>query len=447
MSFIENCRSFISLDSTPEMGTEQVARFAADLCSNLGMNCDLQEESLRGVKQFNLVAKSHKDEKHAELFLQTHIDTVDPGSYALWSQTDQNPFKASIYGDHMYGLGAADAKLDLICKIEALARVGVKNLKKPLFLLGSYGIENAMAGALRFIRKNRLRAKYALIGEPTSLNLVTQGIGFAHVEVTVPFSADEKSYRNDHDLIESSSTRTKIFHGKAAHASNPQLGENAISKMLEYLENLPSGTVIMDMEGGHSHFTVPSHAILEVDFVGSLTNTVAEKLKNIINSIHELEKDFLNYPAPGFSPELPTMNISFARTMEDGVRLEGSCRIPPSVPEEVYFGWIQQMEQFCGENGAVFRLVDYKSPFMTNEKDAFVEHCESVAGEIGMETQLSKSSVVTEASLFSRLGMNCVLFGPGEGMGNSHAPNEKVSLGELEKSVEFYARIIERTCL
>src|SRR5207253_597890 len=107
------------------------------------------------------------------------LDTVDPGPYPLWTHTECNPFDATIIDGKIYGLGTADVKLDFLCKLEALSSFGGdRNWKLPPVLVGTYGEELGMHGALRLIRKNKISAKMALISEPSHLKLISAAKGF-----------------------------------------------------------------------------------------------------------------------------------------------------------------------------------------------------------------------------------------------------------------------------
>ncbi|HVK62188.1 MAG TPA: M20/M25/M40 family metallo-hydrolase, partial [Bdellovibrionales bacterium] len=229
MDFIEACRKFIEIDSTPANGTADLARYAAELCRQVGLHVDLHVETLNGVEQANLVARPSEAMPAEELLLQTHLDTSDPGAYALWTRTGANPFSASIYtegekGETLYGLGAAGAKLDFLCKLQAINAVSKrgKAWRLPPVLAGTFGEEVGMQGAVRLIRKKKISAKMALVGEATSLKLVGAGKGFAAVEIEIPFSNEEKNFRAQHDLDDGASTQSRLFLGKAANSSNPE---------------------------------------------------------------------------------------------------------------------------------------------------------------------------------------------------------------------------------
>ncbi|MEN0060176.1 MAG: M20/M25/M40 family metallo-hydrolase [Bdellovibrio sp.] len=448
MDFVEACRQLIAIDSTPSNGNRELAKWVAAFCRQKGLYVEEQEEIVGDLLQVNLIARPVAERPEAEFLLQTHLDTVDPGPFSLWAETGANPFDAHIIDGKIYGLGAADVKLDFLCKLEALSlaqHAGAWRL--PPVLVGTFGEESGMQGALKLIRKNKISAKMALIGEPSDLRLMSAAKGFASVEIRVPFSDEEKDYRQEHNLRESTTTQSKLFQGKAAHSSTPHLGESAVVKMLEYLMLLPDSVNIMEMEGGINFNTVPSHAYLEIDMVSGVSQPISRKLANIYRAVKSLEQEFLNYRDDDFHPGTPTLNIGLVRTNEDDVQISGTCRIPPVITHDIYESWMDQLRQVCEENGASFRVNDYKKPFRTELNSMLVKGCLDELRAMGLDTQPLSLSSTNEASIFSRVGIECVCFGPGKREGNIHTPQEHVALQDLHNATAFYKRIIERFCI
>ncbi len=448
MDFIEKCRAFIEIDSTPSVGTIEIAQFAAGLCEAAGLHVELQKENLNGLAQANVIARPSALMPDQEFLLQTHLDTVDPGNYALWSKTGFNPFSPAIYLDAIYGLGAADVKLDFICKLEALGSFSsVKSWKLPPVLVGTFGEELGMAGAIKLISKKKVSAKMALVGEPTELRLANAGKGFGVVEIEIPFSNEERDFRERHNSQEGTSTQSKMFVGRAAHSSVPELGDSAILKMLDYLSKLPDGLVVMEIDGGVNFNTVPASAVLEIAMVGGLENTICTKIKTLLRSLTELEKDFLKYPDEKFAPPYPTLNIGMARTFIDHVKFSGCFRMPTTVNNEIYERWMNRLRSDCQSVGASFRVTEYKQPFQTSLESPLVKICQQQSLKQGLSLDCGALSVTNEASVFRRFGIDCVAIGPGQGVGNSHTPEEHVTIQQLDSAVEFYKGVIERVCL
>ncbi|MBV2168178.1 MAG: M20/M25/M40 family metallo-hydrolase [Bdellovibrio sp.] len=448
MNFIEACRQFISIDSTPTHGNKELAKWAAAFCRQKGLHVEEQEEVVGDLPQVNVIARPQSERPGAEFLLQTHLDTVDPGPFSLWTETGANPFDAHIIDGKIHGLGAADVKLDFLCKLEALSSFGSnRQWRLPPVLVGTFGEESGMQGALKLIRKNKIAVKMALIGEPSNLQVINAAKGFASVEIRVPFSEQEMNYRQEHNLRESTSTQSKLFRGKAAHSSVPHLGESAIVKMLDAIMMLPDSVNIMEMDGGINFNTVPSHAFLEIDMVSTVESPISRKIANIYRAVKTLELEFLEHKDNEFHPSSPTLNIGLVRTNEDDIQLSGTCRIPPIITQEIYEGWMDRLRGVCEENGASFRVNDYKKPFRTEMNSILVKGCLDELRAMGLNDQPISQASTNEASIFSRVGIECVCFGPGKREGNVHTPQEHVALADLEKAVEFYKRIIERFCL
>ncbi|MCB0386776.1 MAG: M20/M25/M40 family metallo-hydrolase, partial [Bdellovibrionales bacterium] len=168
---------------------------------------------------------------------------------------------------------------------------------------------------------------------------------------------------------------------------------------------------------------------------------------HIWRAVLNLEKEFRNYKEDGFIYPYPSLVIGQIRTLEDGVEATGSCRIPPSVGEETYERWMGLLNSACLEVGAEFKILDYKPAFESSVGLEFVSTCQSLLKEMTGESRLGKLAASTEASVFNRLGIDCLVFGPGQSVGNSHEPNESIMIDDLEAAKEFYVRVIEKVCL
>lgn len=437
----------VGIDSTPGHGNLSVAEFVGDLCTQSGLKVEYHRESVAGVDQCNILVRPVEQIPSDEILFQTHLDTAEPGHFSQWTRTQSNPFNASIYNDEMVGLGTADVKLDFLCKVEAAKTMVGKSFKTPFVLAGTFGGHVGMAGAIKLIRRKKLNARRAFVGEPTQMQLVVAGQGIAVIEIAIPFSEEERRYRRDHDLMESSSSQSKMFSGKAAHGSSPEAGDNAIMKMLNYLSQLPDGIAVMDLDGGINHNSVPASAILEIDTVAGFKDPILPKLSRIFRCLQELNLELKGFQDPGFSPPHPTMNLGMIRTSEAEVIVTGSCRLPPSVTDADYEGWMRHLSDAATEVNGGFRLRSYVKGFETVTSSEFVRATQGVLSELNLPGGVHKTGVVTEASVLSRSGIECLVWGPGQSVGNSLAPNESIKMDDLRSAIEFYSRLMERFCL
>lgn len=448
MQFIEACRQLIAIDSSVTQGNIEAARFLGELATSLNLVVELQTEFDSGLEQANLIIRPLAGQPSQEVLFQGHLDTPDAGHFQLWTDNSHNPFDAIIKENKIYGLGTADVKLDFLCKLQALSTfAGVESWKCPPVLVGTFGEESGMQGMLKLIRRQKVNAKLAIVGEPSDLQLITAAKGFAVIEIRIPFSESEIAYRKDHDLRESTSTHSRLFRGKSAHSSTPHLGESAIIKLFDFLKDLPDGMAILEIDGGTASNTIPSNAMLELDMVSHLQNPIKHRLIHIYDCIRELEEEFSHHQDQDFSPPTPTLSIGMIRTEESEVVLSGNCRIPPIISQGIYEMWMRKIQKVCEEQGSKFRILDYKKPFRTPDDSELVKICLEEMAHVGLRGIQTTQSSTNEASLLSRIGIDCVCFGPGVREGNIHTPHENVALSDLDLATQFYKRMIERLCL
>lgn len=446
--FVEACLSFIKTDSTPSVGTKALAQKAAQLCEQAGFRVVLFHEKYRGCDQTNLVAylPEHPPDS-TSLILQSHLDTADPGPFALWTRNGSNPFEPSLYQGRIYGLGAADAKVDFLCKLEAVKNLRGKKIRRPVVLVATYGEEIGMMGIKRLIKSGMVQGQYALVSEPTGLRPVRSGKGLAHLEVHLPYEEDEREFRESHDLAESTATQSKLFSGRSSHSSTGKNSDNAIRKLLDYTSQLPGNLALMEVEGGVNFNTVADSAFMELDFSPQLKFSMLQKLSRFRDKVESLERKFTEVADSSFDPPYATLNIGRIATTEEGVLLEGCVRTPPVVSEEIYLKWIKEFRQSCRDLKGHLKVLDYKRPFKTPENSLVLQACQEVLEAMGKPSTCSTQSATTEANVLSRHGVECVVFGPAQMENNLHTAHESVAVEELAAGKEFYTRVMERMCL
>ena len=457
--FIQACRKIISFDTSPEQSTEELVEYLATLASSFGLHVDVQKELQSGVPQANILVRldpfSPGDQ---EFLLQTHLDTTDPGAFSRWKKNESNPFDAIITDGKIYGLGTADVKLDFLCKLLALKELKnnlsatsqkiastLKNLKPVL--VGTFGEETGMQGALKLIRKNKINARYALIGEPSALQVINAAKGFATVEIHIPISEEEQKYKSEKAISESTTTQTKIFSGKSAHSSTPHMGESAALKLFDFLQQLPDQVVIVDIDAGTRMNMIPSQAMIELDISANVKDTIIKKLKPILQTMYRVQEEMQTVRDNVFAPEYSTLSVGMVRHLPNKILIGGSCRILPSVQQQTYEKWMSLINDACLAVGAEFKLLDYKRPFRTQENSAFVKAALVELNKLGIDSGCRSLASTNEASLFSRLGIECLCLGAGVREGNVHTPAECVTIADLEKVTKFYRHMLERFCL
>jgi len=173
--------------------------------SSQGFQCEVMP--LPGQpNKFNLIAT--KGQGHGGLVLSGHTDTV-PYDEGRW-QSD--PFTLQERDQKLYGLGSCDMKGFFAIVLDTIRDMSLHELNEPLIILATADEESSMSGARALVQQNKLNARYALIGEPTSLTPIYahKGIMMERIQVT----------------------------GQAGHSSNPALGNNALDAMHHVMSEL-----------------------------------------------------------------------------------------------------------------------------------------------------------------------------------------------------------------
>ena len=118
------------------------------------------------------------------ILLNAHIDTVDPGDPAAWTE---DPLSGTVEGDLLYGRGSCDMKGGLVTHLialDALSDLGL-GLRGDVTVAATVGEENGGLGALSTVLRG-YRADAALITEPTRLALVPAQGGSLVFRLKVP---------------------------------------------------------------------------------------------------------------------------------------------------------------------------------------------------------------------------------------------------------------------
>lgn len=156
--------------------------------------------------KYNLVASAGSGPDG--LVLSGHTDTV-PFDESGWSQS---PFKLVDKDQRLYGLGSCDMKGFFAFIIEAVRRLDLKKLKRPLIIIATADEESSMCGAKALQPRYQRLGKYTIIGEPTDLKPIRmhKGIMMEAIRLT----------------------------GQSGHSSDPGLGNNALEGMHEVMAEI-----------------------------------------------------------------------------------------------------------------------------------------------------------------------------------------------------------------
>lgn len=217
------------------------------------------------------------------LILNGHLDHVPPGNLEDWSF---NPYDGKIVDGKLYGRGAADMKGGLTAMMvtaKILKDLNVK-LKGNLVLTFAIGEEKAEPGTKYLVVDKGIKGDWGIVVEPTvykgkfRIAVAERGLAWLHITVK----------------------------GKPAHASQPQLGVNAIIKANKIITELekygkklakkthpflgnPTCTVTM-VEGGFKENVVPDRCKITVDRRINPDETVKRAKKELENVLKKLRR-------------------------------------------------------------------------------------------------------------------------------------------------------------
>ncbi len=197
-----------------------------------------------GSEKINLLAVAGANRTDdIELVLVGHTDTVpyDPN----WTEA----LTLSEREGKFFGRGACDTKAFIAAALTAVESLKLKGLRRPLALLFTADEEIGLIGAKRFAEAQVMHARFAIVGEPTSLQPMRAGKGYCLAEVTVK--------------------------GREAHSAYPSLGTSAVfaaARLLARIEKIAEQL----RSDAHADFD-PPYTTLNVGVIqgGTAKNVVA----------------------------------------------------------------------------------------------------------------------------------------------------------------------------
>ena len=201
-------REFVDIDSTTGREAEAGAWLAGTL-RRLGY--DVREQPVKDGR-FNVIATAGPP----DLVFSTHFDCVPP-------------FFASREEDgRLYGRGSCDAKGIAVAQIAAAERLRAAG-ESRIGLLFVVGEERGSDGA-RVANAAPIGSRFLVNGEPTENRLARGTRGAYRVRLRAA--------------------------GRAAHSSQPELGESAIEKLIDVLVAMRAVTWPADPDLGETFYTI-----------------------------------------------------------------------------------------------------------------------------------------------------------------------------------------------
>lgn len=190
---------------TEATGEAAIAEFLAGHLTCLGASVTLEE-----IKpgRPNLIARFAPLDGRPRILLGPHLDTVGVAGMTI------PPFEAAIRDGRIHGRGTSDTKGPMAAMLWGLQqnRHALADAAVAVDFVAFMGEESGQWGSKEFAAKYASDYQFAVVGEPTSLDIVhtTKGSLWA----------------------------TLIARGRAVHSSMPERGDNAILKLARALDQL-----------------------------------------------------------------------------------------------------------------------------------------------------------------------------------------------------------------
>ena len=311
------------------------------------------------------------------LLLDAHLDTVPVADPSRWRH---DPFGGDISDGRLWGRGSADTKGSLAAMLCAAASLPAEEFRGTLLVSASVCEENLTSAALGKVLDERT-VDCVLVGEPTSLRLGTAQKGRAGIVVEV--------------------------EGRSAHTSRPELGDNAVYRMLEAVARIRALPLPSDPELGRG--------------VCELIEIESEPRPSPGMVPHRCTARFALRLLPG--EEIPSL---LARV---GGCLDGLERTSVRIAE---------LEQIC-HTGARLAMEEFIPGWRAPDTPLRTRLLEV------LRTSPFAAPYTTNASAAAMRGIPTFLLGPGS-IEQAHTTDEWIALDQLEQAVDAYRTAI-RTVL
>jgi len=349
-----------------ERGEADVATFVSDFCSQLGLAVR-QQPVMPG--RSNVIAELRVPGATRTILLDSHMDTV---SLDLMGPAGLRP---EVRDGTLTGRGSCDTKASLAAMLAALARLSREptGLRCNVLFLASVDEEYLMRGAQAFAASGT-RVDGAIVGEPTRLEVVIAHKGFVRWQMHT--------------------------RGRAAHSSNPSLGDNAIYQMANLIPLLRQA-----LEPGYAERIHP--------LVGPITWSIGKisggASVNIVPETCTVEIDRRLLPGETGATALAEVDAA----------VEKICRERPDIQvlRDAPFGDVSGLD----------------TPPSAEVVRALEAACASVRGtarRVGVPYG-------TNASKFADAGIACVVFGPGD-VAQAHTAGEFVAIDQVIAAAQIY---------
>jgi acetylornithine deacetylase len=372
----------VAFDSSSRNSNLPIAEFVCTYLDRPGVRVERIAGGEASKLNVVAVAGPEVDASRRGLVLAGHLDTV-PAEAAGWSS---EPFTLTERDGRLHGRGACDMKGFIALAMNLLASTDPAALHAPLALLLTCDEELGSLGAQALAARGALPRplpRSCVVGEPTSLRAVRMHKG--HLKLRV------------------------VHRGRTAHSGMPHLGVNAIDA-----------------------------AARAVVALSRFTQQLAARRTEVSRYFPTAPYPVLNVAAiSGGAPG------GAANVVPDRCETTLGIRLLPGMNSSAMIGWIRDVLS-QSEPAARFEIETLNdNPPMLLEESAPVHR--ALCDMLGQRDSVGVSFASDAGVLQQRLGMECVLFGPGS-MDHAHQPDEFVPARELDRARALLSALIDRFC-
>jgi acetylornithine deacetylase len=289
-------------DIPPDITHEsRVTAFLAEQLRALGVECHRQTV-LPGRDNVFATYEPPSPAPHSVLF-EAHQDTVPVDAMTV------EPFGAKVENGRLYGRGACDVKAGVAVMLTAFARLVKERPAGSAKVTVAFTVDEEHGGrGISAFMRTGFQADYAIVAEPTLLNIVNAHKGVARLRLETA--------------------------GRACHSSRPDQGVSAVYRMArlirgveEYaakIQALPPDPVLGPrtasvgvVGGGTSANTVPDSSFALVDrrlLPGETFESVTAELEAFLRGQPGVDFPFtLTQASPGCTPLDPAQSVELVK--------------------------------------------------------------------------------------------------------------------------------------
>lgn len=362
---VELCQALVRIPSVnphgepgvSATGEKEIAEWLAGFLREIGAEVELREVL---PDRPNVIAHWSADRSgKPRLLFAPHTDTVSVAGMII------EPFGGEVRDGKVWGRGASDTKGSMAAMLWALRtmRDRLPALSHEIWFAGLMSEETSQHGSRALAREERF--DFVMAGEPTELDVVYTHKGSAFLNL-----------------------RTR---GRSAHAARPELGENAIDKMLEVLAIVRTEFAA---EFATRRDPVLGASTLSVGTIrgGAKTNIIPDRCE-------------------------ATVDLRF-------------------VPEHYRTGIIEELaarlRRVCPDLEA---WAEPAPPLLTDPSHPLIGKL------LDCGARLVGAPWFCDACFFAERGMPAIAIGPGS-IAQAHTEDEWIAVAELERGVSFFSRFL-----